>query len=317
MLGRTGTRGSRSATRFTLLARGAVALVALAGVLATSSPIAWADRVVAVAPLSTLGTEDTSESTKQLTTAIEVAAAALPGTTVIGATAVSAAIKAAKKPQLKACEGQAECLAELGKLVGANVVIAGEVGGLGESKIVYLRATDVAAAQELRSTTLAVGAAATGDDGGPDGAVVRLLAPERYRGTLQLAIDVTGATVFVNGTRATLGAQGVLTLPVGTQAVRVTHPEYHDFVRFIPVTYGKTTAVTVGMQQYPIVQRDLQGKPLNRDTIVYVDPPVWRRWYVWGGVTVGVAILAGVAAGLAASRLPAADACTRIGGNPC
>ena len=32
-------------------------------------------------------------------------------------------------------------------------------------------------------------------------------------------------------------------MPVGTQAVRVTHPEYHDFVKFVDVDYGKTTEV--------------------------------------------------------------------------
>ena len=44
---------------------------------------------------------------------------------------------------------------ELASLVGAQIVISGEVGGLGESRVVYLAAT--ANGKELRSTTLAVG----------------------------------------------------------------------------------------------------------------------------------------------------------------
>jgi hypothetical protein len=269
------------------------AMLGLGALLLAGAP-AYADRTVAIAPLSTLGAEDTSASVKQLTTQIEAAVASLAGTKLVPAAQVADAIKRAKRPQLKACEGEAACLAELGRLVGAQIVIAGEVGGLGEAKVVYLGATDVGSSRELRSTTLAVGGAAGQDEGGPQGAVVRLLEPERYRGTVRFAVDVTGATVYVNGARVALSPKGELPLPVGTQAVRVTHPEYHDFVRFIDVTYGKTADVAVTLQQYPIVRRDLQGKPINRDQVVHVDPPWWRRWYVVGPAAVGLAILTGV-----------------------
>ena len=46
-----------------------------------------------------------------------------------------------------------EYLRDLGDdLSSVQLVIAGEVGGLGDSKVVYLKTTDVAAARELRST---------------------------------------------------------------------------------------------------------------------------------------------------------------------
>lgn len=275
-----------------MLTRAALASLGLAcGLLAAAAP-ARAERTVAIAPLSTLGAEDTSAAVKKLTTQLEAAVAGLGGTKVVSAVQVADAIRRAKKPQLKACEGEAACLAELGRLVGAQIVIAGEVGGLGDAKVVYLGATDVGAGKELRSTTLAVGARQ--DDGGPQGAVVRLLDPERYRGTVRFALDVTGATVYVNGSKAAPSPKGELPLPVGTHAVRVTHPEYHDFVRFIDVTYGKTSDVAVTMQQYPIVRRDLQGKPINTDGVAYVDPPWWRRWYVVAPAAVGLAIITGV-----------------------
>lgn len=275
---------------------------------------AGADRVVAMAPLSTLGTEDTSASTKNLTGQIEGALAALPGTKVVSTAAVVDAIKKAKKPQLKLCERDAGCLAELGKLVGASVVIDGEVGGLGDSKIVYLGATDVATAKELRSTTLTVG---TKDDGGgPSGAAVRLLEPDRYRGTLRFAIDAKGATVFVNGTKVALSANNDIALPVGTQAVRVTHPEYRDFVKFIDVDYGKTTNVAVGMTQYPIIQHDLQGKPVSTDRITYIDPPWYRRPVAVGiGATVLTVVTAIVVANIVHS-FPDGE-CRKVGGGPC
>src|SRR5262245_49445263 len=95
---------------------------------------ASADRVVAVTPLSTLGAEDKTVAGKKLITQIEQAIAALPQTKVVPAAQVAAAIDRAKKPQLKVCEGDPACVSEVGKLVGAQFVITGEVGGLGESK---------------------------------------------------------------------------------------------------------------------------------------------------------------------------------------
>ncbi len=287
--------------------------IAFALVLGMAS-VAAADRVVALAPLSTLGSEDTSASTKKLTGQIETALAALPGTKVVSTAAVVEAIKKAKKPQLRLCEREAACLAELGKLVGANIVIDGEVGGLGDSKIVYLGATDVASGKELRSTTLQVGA--KDDGGGPNGAAVRLLEPDRYRGTLRFAIDAKGATVFVNGSKVTLSAAGDIALPVGTQAVRVTHPEFRDFVKFIDVDYGKTTDVAVGMTQYPIIQHDIQGKPVSTDRITYIDPPWYRRPVAVG---IGAAVLTVVTAIVVANvvhSFPDGE-CRKVGGGAC
>ena len=288
------------------LARIAVAVVMLAGT-------AFADRVIAVAPMSSLGAEDKSPATKAVITQIEQAIAALPGTKMVRAEQVSAAIKKANKPQLKACEGEAGCIAEVGKLVGAQIVITGEVGGLGASQVIYLSATEVASGHELRSTTLSVGA----KDDSAASAVVRLLDPEQYKGTLRFAIDVTGATIFVNGSKVSLGPHGEVALPVGRQAIRVTHPQYHDFVRFEDVVYGTTTDVQVGMQQYPIVEQDIKGKPVNLDKVQYIDPPLWRRWYVAGFGIAALAIGTGILVGALAHDFPSADQCRKVGAMGC
>jgi hypothetical protein len=289
---------------------------AIAIAIAVVTRTAHAERVVAIAPLSTLGAEDSSAGTRKLIGQIEAAVAALPGTKVVHAAQVADAIKKAKRPQLRACEGDAACLGELASLVGAQIVIAGEVGGLGESRVVYLAATENG--KELRSTTLAVGAKdeAGGQGGGAPGAVVRLLDPESYRGTLRFALDVTGATIYVNGTKVTPSPRGEVVLPVGAQAVRVTHAAYHDFVRFIDVEFGKTTEVAVGMQQYPIIEHDLQGKPVNRDQTIYLDPPPWRRWYIVAPAAIGLGIVTAFVVGYVAHNFPDGE-CRKLGGERC
>jgi hypothetical protein len=273
------------------LSTGRACGLVLACLVVLATPV-YAQRVVALAPLASLGAEDKSAASQQLTASLEQAIAALPGAKLVTAAHVAAVLDKAKRPQLKACEGDATCLAELGKLVGAQIVVTGEVGGLGESKVLYLDAIDVGAEHELRATTLAVGSQE--DALAANAAMVRLLDPDRYKGSVHFAIDVAGATVFVNGARVALTADRTLALPVGTQAVRVTHPEYHDFVRFVDVPYGKTSELAVGMQQYPIIQHDVKGLPSSRDHVVYVDPPVWRRWYVVTPVAIALGVVTAI-----------------------
>jgi hypothetical protein len=282
--------------------------------VAVAARSAHAQRVVAITPLSTLGTEDKSAATKKLLGQIEQAIAGLPSTKVVPAAQVSAAIDKAKKPQLKQCEANVACLTELGKLVGATIVVTGEVGGLGESRVVYLGATDVGAARELRSTTLAI---ATDSLDTPQSAAVRLLDPERYSGTVRFDLDVGGTTVLVNGTKVRLGAKNDIALPVGTHAVTVTHPQYHNFVKFVDVTYGKTTEVPIGMKQYPIVEHSIQGKPGSRDTVREVAPPLWRRPYVYGPAIVVLAVGAGILAGVIVNDFPDYHNCRKVGGAEC
>lgn len=287
----------------------------LATLLVLIATPAYADRVVAVAPLSTLGAEDKTAPTKKLLGQIEAAVAAVPGTKLIPATQVTSAIDKAKKPQLKSCEDDEACIAEIGKLVGANLVVTGEVGGLGDSRVVYLKSTDVAAAREVRTTTLAIGGTTAADT--PTGAAIRLLDPDKYRGNVRFEFDVSGATVLVNGTKVQLPQTKVIALPVGTHAVTVTHPQFHNFVKFVDVEYGKTTDVQVAMKQYPIVQGDIHQQAGPRDTIIWEDPPLWRRWYVTGPAIVVLAVGAGLIAGAIAHDFPQYDNCRKVGGAGC
>lgn len=287
-----------------------LSLIAMTGIAHAQSP-----RVVALAPLSTLGTEDTSASSKKITQQLEASLAALPNTKVITAAQVAQAIARAKKPQLKSCDREPRCLAELGKLVGATIVVDGEIGGLNESKIVYLAATDVATAKELRSTTLQIGSKAD-PAGGPAGAAVRLLEPDRYRGTIRFIVDVKGATVYVNGTRASLSPRGEYAMAVGTQAVRVTHPEYRDFVRFVDVPYAATVDVPVNLTQYARIDHDIQGKPINTDKIIYIDPPWWRRPYVYIPAATLLAVGVGILVGTIVHDFPEGE-CRKVGGAEC
>lgn len=268
--------------------------------------VAHAGRTVALAPLTTLGTEDTSASAKAIQAELEKALAGVPDTTVIAGKAVLDAIKKAKKPHLRVCEGDPACLAELGQLVGAELVVAGEAGGLGDVQVVYLELVDVAGAKGVRSTTLEVGNTA---EGGAAGAAYRLLAPDQYTGTMTLELDTAGATVYVDGKRVGKATAGKpITFAVGTHALRVTHPEFHDFVRFVDVGFHADTPIQVTLAQYPIVSSELTGTdPGKTGNITYLDRPTpwYRKWWAIAAFSGIIAVGAAAAAGVIADGVDA------------
>ncbi|HTJ43154.1 MAG TPA: PEGA domain-containing protein [Kofleriaceae bacterium] len=292
--------------------RSLVVLLLLARVASADAP-----HTVALAPLSTLGAEASGAASKKLTADLEGALGAVAGTKVVTASSVGDAIKKAKKPHLKACDGDAGCLAEVGKLAGADAIVYGEVGGLGDVQIVYLELIDVPTGKVARSTTLQLGApagAGQGEDtqGGARGAAVRLLAPEKFLGHLAVTVDTTGATIYVDGKRVGKSPAPPVELAVGTHALRVTHPEYRDYVRFVDVAYAdKPTDVQVGLQQFPIVERDLESTEGGATRVEYVHyvgapTPWYRRWYVIAAFGAVVAVGTGIAVD-AASSGPGAD----------
>lgn len=225
----------------------------LAAILACAGR-AWAGgATVAVPPIASLTDGGAGAVEKLLVDAI----GELPDHRAIGPDKVRELCRKAKRRDLEACDGAPACLAELGRLAGASVVIYGEAGSLAGDRVVYLKAIDAASASEKGSTAVVLekssAAAAT------RAAVVRLLTPERYTGTLWLTVDVRGASVFLDGRARGQSPIAPLELPVGTYALRVTHPSYRDFVRFVEVSFGQRTQVTAELQRYPIVGRSLRA----------------------------------------------------------
>lgn len=243
---------------------------------------------VAVAPLSEMAEQQRGvRAAEQL---IPRAVGAVPGFFAVPEKELRTAIRKANRRDLEACEGQLPCLAELGRLVRATVVLSGEAADLGDGQVVYLKAVDVSQANEFAKTTVILDA--SGAEADARKAAFRLLAPERYQGTLELAIDMDGAAVFLDGGKMGTSPIPPLKVLVGTHALRVTHERYRDFVRFVDIRFEATTPVEVAMGAFPIVRDDMQQKP-KRPATPAAPLPWYRRWWVAAGV--GGAVLLGTA----------------------
>ncbi len=151
------------------------------------------------------------------------------------------------------------------------------------------------AGRAIGSTTVSLGggaAHAAGDREVMRAALMRILDPGRYTGRLQVHLDVQGAVVQIDG-RPT--STEVIELPVGTHALRVTHPAYHDFLRFVDIEFDKTLALDVNMAAYPLAEGEMTERQRRGQPIAHRVLPWWRTW--WALTLAGVA-LTGVSVGV-------------------
>jgi len=176
---------------------------------------------------------------------------------------------------------------------GAERVLIVDAAKLGDGRVLYLQAVD-AAGKAPTSTTVplqhSAGEVIVADLPRLRAELVRVLAPARYVGTLAVKVDVTGAEVLVDG-RSRGGAMAELA--VGTHTVRVTHPAYRDFLRFVEVEFGKVITLEANLAAYPLAEGEMQEKLRRQGKPKPV--PWFKSW--WFLTTCGVAI-AGATTGI-------------------
>jgi hypothetical protein len=272
----------------------AVALApAAARAQARPAPPAAVRYTIVVAPLATLGSESTAGDVKSAQRLVASGLTALGVVDLVDHTAMLEAIKRAKRPELRACDGEVPCLTALGQLMGASYAVYGEVGGLGSAQVVYLKLVDVAAAREVRGAVLELGGARAPEQEA-HAAATRLVLPSRYVGIVEVMVSVKGASIFIDGDMVSRSPARPLSMAVGEHALRVTHPEFRDFVRFVDVGFATTTRVDVALAPYDAVSGDIRRTGGGAPIVAAPQPalqgptPWYGRWYTIAG---GAAIL--------------------------
>lgn len=313
-IARPAHHGPRKATTACVLA-----LLALLAVgLWPAAPARAGDAVkVALVPLETLGSE--SKVSARTEALVASGLATVPGHEVIAGNQVRRELK--KDARLSTCAGKADCLAQLGKKLGARYIVFGEVGGLGAAEVVYLELIDVGEQKSVRATTLELGQepgqdqkAAAALERAARAAAYRLLLPDRVVGRLAVVVDTKDASIYVDGQRMAKSPAPAIELPVGSHAVRITHPEFHDFVRFVDIEFDETTRLEASLHEFPIVATDLARDPDQRGNtranIIYKgqEPTPWyRRWYAVAGAGTVALIASALVVGVIADGIDADD----------
>jgi PEGA domain len=223
--------------------------------------------------------------------AVVEAARATPTLYVTNAAAGGTRLRGASAPTVE------QTAQKLARDTNAERVLHVELARLGDDHVLYLQALD-ARGHAVGSATVHLpsgephanvsASASASASAALRAALVRALDPARNVGRIVVRVDVGGAEVQIDGKRS----PNVADVPVGTHAVRVTHPRYRDFLRFVDVEYDRTASVLAALSAYPLTEGEMSER--ERKKIVRARVPWWRSWWA---LTIAAGVVTGVTAG--------------------
>ena len=222
---------------------------------------------------------------------------------IIGYEQVKARLKRSKRLlAYLLCGVEMSCLVSFAKAFKARYVIGGDAAPVGHSFALSLVLADARTGSVVRRVSGVVPGSGSRTDTTLEELAVRLLAPARYTGWLRVQADVAGALFYLDGKLVgKTPLQQPVRVPCGAHAVRLTHPAYHDFVRFVRVPYKAEVVVRANMKAYPIFTAKLGSKRKTvtvvkgrRPVGLYRPLPWYKKWYTVTAVVAGSALLTGV-----------------------
>ncbi|MFH2005104.1 MAG: PEGA domain-containing protein [bacterium] len=203
---------------------------------------------------------------------------------------------------LSRCQGANRCLAALGRRLRAKYIVSGTLASLGTDYVMTLKMVESATSKVVRSVTEPLSGQRDQLIEAVRVAAYRLLKPELLVGSLQVVVNIAGATIYLQGKRIGVSPlrEAIPHLGVKKHNLRITHPDHVDFIRKIKVRFQKTTIVRVTLKRPKVVKRQVTGyiPPVLRDK----PTPWYGKWWFWTIVGI-VAAGAGTAVGLLVPRI--------------
>ncbi|MEO1483931.1 MAG: PEGA domain-containing protein [Myxococcota bacterium] len=230
------------------------ALLSLLTSVAVAAPRA---KKVVVSDLSGLGLDNRviGAFARYLETSLKT----IEGVTLISSIDVEFALQDPRNRDLADCGGgtraRTVCAAKIGALVGANIVIYGTIGAIGESYSVNLRAVEVSSGRQLVKHTATI--AGSRDRLIPEVrlAAFKLVAPDRIFGSLKIDTDVEGVLVEIDGKEVgtTPLADPIANLTPGSHVVVLRRPGFKEFQQEFRIKAFETAKLKLEL-------RSLQGR---------------------------------------------------------
>jgi hypothetical protein len=264
---------------------------------------------IAVLELEALGMDE--EPVARLETLFRMELERLAGESLPTRRQIDRAIRSSRR--LRRCSGDDKCLAAIGKKLGVDLVVTGNVAALGDSYVLNIKAVDVATGQKLprRIATKPL-------RGSPDElieavrvAAYKLLAPSELHGSINILSDLVGATVTLDGNEigTTPIRRPIRKLPLGDHQLKVTADGYIPFDETVRVRFQKSSRVIVRLA------KEDEPKPLGPRPVVYKKRPATKRWYNSTWFLVGAGVTAAVVGGVVGFAL-ASDSVIDCNANP-
>lgn len=201
---------------------------------------------VAVLELSGLGISDITKNLEQY---LRNSIGTIDGFAVLSAVDVQMALGDPKNKAVAKCGGGPDCARQVGKLVGAHIVVIGSISALGDSFSLNLRALEVNKKGELARYQASVS--------GRDRLIpevrlasYQLIAPDRIRGWLMIEVAVPGVAVEVDGqpVGTTPLAHPVENLTPGAHVVVLKRPGYKPFEQEFTIKPFEPTRLKIALE---------------------------------------------------------------------
>ncbi len=207
-----------------------------------------------------------------------------------------------KYRRLRKCQGADRCLAQIGRRLSARFIVAGTLASLGQDYVVRLKMVNTRTSKTVRGIAEVLSGQKDQLIEAVRVAAYRLLAPEKLTGSLQVLVNIAGATIYMDGKRVGVSPlrHALSKLAVKKHTLRITHPDHLDFIRKVKVRFQKTSIVRVKLKRPKILPRRHARSlpPVIKDART----PWYAKWWFWTIVGV-VAVGAGAAAGILVPRL--------------
>jgi len=221
----------------------------------------------------------------------------VPGFSLIEATRVTEVVS--KHADLAGCQGEADCLSQMGMLTGATLVVSGVLGTLGDLFSLDIKLVDVATKQEIRRVAQ--------NWSGEEKFLIevmrqtatRLLKPEAYNGQLEVNVSAPGVEIFIDGdSMGRTPLKAPLKLSPGRHALKLVCAGFKDYEQFVDVPFNRTVPLFVEMESSMLTgvvsaekSEDLIGIGLKGGLITNLDAFLGPQAYLevglrlpfWGG----------------------------------
>jgi len=208
-----------------------------------------------------------------------------------------------KSRALRKCQGADYCLAQIGRRLRARYIVSGTLASLGRDYVVRLKMVSTKTGKSVRGIAEVLSGQKDQLIEAVRVAAYRLLAPERLQGSLQVLVNIAGATIYLDGVRVGVSPlrHAMPNLAVKKHTLRITHPDHLDFIRKVKVRFQKMSIVRVKLKRpkiLPVRKGPRALPPVVKDAVT----PWYSKWWFWTIVGV-VAVGAGAAAGIFVPRL--------------
>lgn len=246
-------------------------LLLAAGILFVAAPAVADDtKKIAILEVSVEGGTDPVVG-RQMTGRLAEVVGRRPGVKTIAPDDIRALLEKETEKQLLGCEDDS-CLAEIGGMLGADVLVKGRVAKIEEGYSVTLNSVDARRATPLAHISEVWGGESIGLLDLVEPLVDRLFAPnDSLVGTLEITGADDGSRIFVDDeVRGTAPAGQMAQIPIGARRVRVVSDDHVPFEQWVVVKTDRVTAV-------PVQQLDRPSGPF------------YATWWFWTAAAVGVA----------------------------